>query len=174
MKLADLPSAIHPPAEHEKSVVWRRQQRQTTRRHFIRLVIAAAIGTGLAFASLMPTARQAVAHNTSKTSTWRQSQYCSKSSRGFAGNTGCCNCGSHVSTFNCDSQGWHHHHTFTTFGTNLSYRYIQKTRCNTKYAWLWRRNGINWRCSDGIVKVCWVGRGSACTGWQKTVCPYAL
>lgn len=179
MNLVDLPSAIYPPVEHKANKAWRREQRQATRREFIRLTVTAALGAGLAFVSLMPTARQARAHNP-RTSTYQQTEYCSTSRRrGFAGNTGCCNCGSHVSTFNCDSQGWHHHHTKTALGTNLRYQYKQQARCHDeelsgRYAWLWRRNGVNWRCSDGIVKVCWVGRGGGCSCWQDTVCPYVV
>lgn len=121
MKLADLPSAIHPPDEHQANKAWHRQQRRATRREFIRLTIAAAIGTGLAFVSLMPTARRANAHNTPHTSTWDQDkgEYCSDNGS-WAGNTGCCNCGSFVSTFNCNSRGWNHHDTFTYFGTNYN------------------------------------------------------
>lgn len=184
MKLDDLPSAIYPPAEHKASKAWHRQQRQATRREFIRLAVAAALGTGLAFVSLMPTARRAKAHSyTSRTSTWEETEYCPRRANGFAGNTGCCSCGSYVSTFNCDSQGWHHHHTIssTYLGSNFRYKYKQERRCGTtenrigfRYAWLWNRNDVNWRCSDGKVKVCWVGRGAGCSGWQDTVCPYVV
>ena len=110
MKLTDLPSAIRPPDEYKAGREWRRSKRQTTRREFIRMITTASLGTGLAFASLMPTARPARATHNTKTSTYQESVYCSDNGS-FVDDTGCCDCGSDVSSKYCDSDDWHRHHS---------------------------------------------------------------
>lgn len=180
MRLSDLPSATQPPQGHPLGKEWKQAKRRTTRREFFNLVIRASLATGLAFVSLMPTARRAWATHRTKTSTHQQSVYCSSSRNGWAGNTGCCECGSHVSRAHCDTDDWHRHHRLA--GSHYVYYYRQEARCGTKdpndqidlkYAWLWRRGGTNWRCSDGEYKYCVPGneRSIECTSWQPSVCP---
>ena len=184
MKLADLPSAVHPPAEYELNKEWQRAKRRSTRREFIRLVASAGVGTGLAFVSLMPTARPARAtHLTDTDSVWQgedggEGDYCTDNGE-WAGDTGCAQLPDRlVSSTNCGSDGWHRHHLLT--GTGYAYYYKRHKRCGTssvgtKQAWIWVRNGT-WRCSDGQYKYCVNGYEDAplCASWNLSVCPHCV
>ena len=128
MKLADLPSGIHPPAGHKPDKTWRRERRQSTRREFLRLATRAGIATGLAFASLMPTARRA--HATDMTPVpnglFTTLNRCHGPTNDnwleLAGDTGCCECGSNVADAYYNSEDWHRHHTVYQ-GTNVRIHY---------------------------------------------------
>lgn len=183
MKLADLPSAIHPPNEHKASKAWRRQQRRTTRREFIRLAITAALGTGLAFVSLMPTARRAKATHETPATIWSGCYGPNTSNRVLTPGTGCCSCGSQVSTAFCGSDDWHEHHS-EHLGSGYGYFYaLRDESCgrgrDRHNAWLWTVNNPNnpsvhgqWRCSDGLFRVCTPSNG--CPSWTPTVCPIKI
>lgn len=181
MRIADLPSAAHPPVDYKVNREWQQSKRRATRREFIRLVAGAGIGTGLAFVSLMPTARPARAtHLTDTDSVWQdenggQGDYCTDTGE-WAGDTGCAQVtGRYVSSNNCGSDGWHRHHPVT--GSGYAYYYKRHKRCGTsggtkKHAWIWERNGT-WRCSDGKYKHCVDGYEDdpECASWQLSVCP---
>ena len=170
MTLASLPSAEQPPTDHAMNKTWRRRHRQATRRKFLRLTVAAGLSTGLAFASLMPTARRATATHRTPANLWSGCYGPNTDpDDSLAPATGCCDCGSRVSSTYCNSEGWHRHHNS---GNN---RYdLREASCGGKNAWLWTVpqgsvaiRGV-WRCSDGKYKIC---SGSNCPNWSPSVCP---
>lgn len=109
MRLSDLPSAHRSPENFSPSREERRERRQATRREFLRMITVAGLSTGLAFASLMPTARRASGtHQTPSTAT--SGCYGTNTGSELSGNTGYCLCGSVVSSGVCNSEGWHRHH----------------------------------------------------------------
>jgi hypothetical protein len=165
--ISDLPSAsTRPPGAHI-SRENRRARWRLARREFLRVTSGAAVGTGIAFVGLFPTARRP-AHATHQTpSTLTDGCYGSP----FAGSTGCCACGSNVGSSWCGSDGWHKHHPESGSYWSASYR-LRTGSCNGKNAWIWERGGNDWRCSDGEKRECWyTGGGTQCGGWVPTVCP---
>ena len=189
MRLADLPSSIRPPAGHRPDKVWRRARRHATRREFIRLVTGASLATGLAFASLMPTARRAYATDETPTDLWSWNENgdnprchgpTNDPTLDYAGNTGCCACGSIVSSGYCGSDDWHKHHPeFVNSDIKVEY-WLRNQSCGRETpkqdrlnAWEWKRDGTVWRCSDGKRRYC-VRNSSGdweCSSESKTVCP---
>lgn len=166
LRIADLPSATIPPRDATTRRQVRRTRARLGRREFIRVAAGAAVGTGLAFASLFPTARQAQAHTQAYTSWPPDSSNCIGSP--YAGSTGCCSCGSAVSSIYCASNGWHRHHSVQQGGGTAERQHRPRlTSCNGRNGWRWRRSGNIWRCSDGQARVC----TASCTPWSNTVCP---
>ena len=183
----DLPSAIEPPPGHKPSRAQRARRRRVARREFLSLSAAAALGTGLAFASMMPTARRAYATHLTPSTTSAGCYGPTRTNQSLSGNTGCCTCGSVVSSSNCNSEGWHRHHTQSGGGgcgcTPTWTRYYQPRDKSClgrradgtlvtegKNSWLWTIAGTSetWRCSDGEYKVCTDGN---CGDWIESVCP---
>lgn len=185
MKLADLPSAVRPPAGHSVDRLWKRERRRATRREFLRLAASAGVATGLVFVSFMPTARRAYATNETPSTYWPQSRtdrcYGRNSVHSLASGTGCCSCGSDVSDDYCNSEDWHLHHTQNPSQHVKIYYRLRDHSCgrgvekkeNRKNAWIWRVSGTDWRCSDGQRKYCWSNNGGQweCESWRNTVCP---
>lgn len=162
--MIELVRADAPPAGYELTGRERRVARRQTRREFMRVVTVGAVGTGLAFAGLFPTARPAYAtHNTPSTTT--NGCYANTTS-----STGCCNCGSYVSSSNCGGDNWHHHHKKYYSSTTNWYR-LRRYSCHNKNAWFWTKSGNKWRCSDGKYRVC---GSSGCSSYWKSVCPKNL
>lgn len=186
MKVADLPSAVRPPADHSADLSWKRARWRATRRELLRLAAGASVATGLAFVSFMPTARRAYATHKTPSTYWPQSAtnrcYGPNSGHELASGTGCCSCGSDVSDDHCGSDDWHRHHRLTIDQwTRKEYRLRPKS-CgrgvsanNRRNAWIWRVGSTDWRCSDGHQKICINYTGGSgpwqCGSWQKTVCP---
>lgn len=127
------------------------------RRGFLRVTTAAMFGAGLALVGFFPTAKRAAATNLTP-STTTSSCY----GPPYAGSTGCCACGSNVSTFHCGSDNWHDHHS--SFGWEWR---LRTTSCYSKNAWIWTRGSDDWRCSDGEYRLC----DPSCSSWYKSVCP---
>ena len=183
MKLVDLPSSIHPPAGHKPDKKWRRARRQATRREFIRLATRAGVGTGLAFAALMPTARRAYATHETPALYWPQSpsdKCYGPPGHALVAGTGCCRCGSNVTDQYCNSEDWHLHHTQNPDPNVKIYYKLREQSCGKgvsknqrRNAWIWRVSGTDWRCSDGERKYCWSDNGGQweCEAWRDTVCP---
>ena len=182
MKLADLPSAVRPPADHSANRLWKRERRRATRREFLRLAAGAGVATGLAFVSFMPTARRAYATHETPSTYWQQPHtnrcYGPNSGHELASGTGCCRCGSDVSDDYCNSEDWHVHHVrnpdqWTRIHYRLRLKSCGRGTTNRRNAWIWRVGSTDWRCSDGEKKVCtkYSGGDWQCGDWQKTVCP---
>lgn len=183
MKVADLPSAVRPPADHSADRSWKRARRRATRREFLRLAAGASVATGLAFVSFMPTARRAYATNETPSTYWPQSRTDRCYGSTLVSGTGCCKCGSDVSDEYCNSEDWHRHHTqivdqwikkeyklrLHSCGNNLE----KDEKHLMLNAWIWRLGSTDWRCSDGEKKVCidYNGGGWQCGNWNPTVCP---
>ena len=144
----------------------------------------AGIATGLAFASLMPTARRAHATHRTPLDIWEwdddgDNPRCYGSP--FAGNTGCCACGSIVSSGYCGSDDWHKHHPeFPNSDLKIVYD-LRLQSCGRGeddpeqrlHGWEWKRGSTIWRCSDGWRKTC-VRNSSGdweCSNNSRTVCP---
>ena len=192
MRLTDLPSGIHPPEGHKPDKTWRRERRQSTRREFLQLGTRAGIATGLAFASLMPTARRAYATDETPSTVWLwnddgSNPRCHGSDDDYAGSTGCCACGSYVAAGYCGTDDWHKHHPeFVNSDIKILYE-LRKDSCGVRLededdeelrkvrrnAWEWDRDGTIWRCSDGWRKYCHRNNSGdwQCTSNSKTVCP---
>ena len=180
MKVADLPSAVRPPADQSVDRSWKRSRRRATRREFLRLVAGAGVATDLAFVSFMPTARRAYATHQTPSTYWPQSatnRCYGPPGYTLAPGTGCCSCGSDVSDEYCGSDDWHLHHPQTTGSTRKEYR-LRLESCgrntsNKRNAWIWRVGSTDWRCSDGEKKVCVNDGGGEwqCGNWHPTVCP---
>lgn len=166
--LADLPSATFPPKGTVISRRARRSRSRMARREFMRVAGAAAVGTGLAFVGMFPTARLASATNLTPSTLWGGCY-----DGPFAGSTGCCACGSSVSYGYCGGDGWHKHHN-EGGGTSYSYQYrLRTTSCGGAHnAWIWQLvGGSRWRCSDGQRRTCY---STGCTAWSYTVCAYQV
>lgn len=169
LHFSDLPSATTPPQGTSIPREVRRERSRLARREFMRVTGAAAVGTGLAFAGLFPTARPAHATHPRK---WSAGCYGPRTTgHGYAGSTGCCACGSIVSGTMCRGGRWHRHDN----GGCGAYRYRVRLRsCHgggrPANAWSWVRGGTRWRCSDGQRKYC-TGAQCTCGGWSNTVCP---
>lgn len=179
--LADLPSATTAPAGVVIPRAARRRRAKYARRQFLGFVGASAIGTGLAFAGLFPTARPAGAGHARTLSEGCYGP--NRTSQSLTGSTGCCSCGSSVSSSHCASSGWHRHDTVTSGSTNFKWR-LRETSCRGRRAdgtlapagrnaWKWScANNSSctgtWRCSDGQKMSCTI---TSCSSWTNTVCP---
>lgn len=134
-----------------------------SRRSFLRLVGAGAVGTAFAFFGALPPARRAEAtHLTPKP--YAPGYVCYTP---LYGGTGCCDCGSLVSSAHCGSDNWARHHDTASYDYEL-----RPTSCGGSWnAWKWQRSdtGHWWRCSDGKRRPL----GCGCS-YTKTVCPYDL
>ena len=178
--MLDLPSATEPPDGYKPSKSERVRRRRVARREFLRLTVAAGLGTGLAFASMMPTARRASATHETPSTTSDGCYGPTRTGQSLTGNTGCCTCGSVVNSSMCNSEGWHRHHSQTGV-TWVKYHRLRPTSCKGRRAdgsqvsvgknsWLWTLEGTSetWRCSDGEYNYCF---GGNCSGWLVSVCP---
>lgn len=159
LRLIDLPSTVVRPEGIVISRKAHRARARMARREFVRVTAIAAVGTGLAFAGLFPTARPAYA--THPGTVWNGCY-----DGPFAGATGCCACGSFVNRGYC-AGGWHRHDTIGG-GIRTEYRRRRRSCGGVANAWYWRRNGNRWRCSDGKMRTC---TPDGCGAWSKTVCP---
>lgn len=158
----DLPRGDEIPSGTKVPRAARRAQAGLARRDFLRLTTAAAVGTGLAFASVFPTARRAYGDHLTPASL---SSACYSE---LVPGTGCCACGSEVSSVFCGPDGWHKHHSEGYSGEARNYR-LRTTSCGgTANAWEWDVGGTRWRCSDGEYQVCY---GADCGSWVASVCP---
>lgn len=163
--LEDLPSATVPPKGAVIPKKVRRARARMARREFLRTTGMAAVGTGMAFAGLFPTARRAHATHPQ---TMSDACYGPNSGQSYAGSTGCCACGSTVSSTMCGGGTWHRHDYAGCGG--YSYR-IRYTSCGGDgNAWYWWREGVRWRCSDGQRQYCTTAQ-CTCGSWGNTVCP---
>lgn len=154
-------SDVRPPGVR-RSREHRRWTADQSRRQFLRLASGAALGAGMAFAGVFPTARPAYATHLTPAST---TTGCYGSP--FAGSTGCCACGSYVSSSVCGPDNWHDHHTRAQGPASVYYA-LRTTSCRSKNAWFWTRSGARWRCSDGKYYACASG---GCSSWTNSVCP---
>lgn len=164
--LADLARVDIAPMSWEPAATTRRASRRIGRREFLRVLASAAVGTGLAFAGLFPTTRSVRA--TDRTPACPYSSSCYGGPGDYAGSTGCCSCGSAVSSTYCGSDSWHRDHSVVACCSTTYYR-LRLDSCGGENAWLWNREGTTWRCSDGQKKLCIDGDG--CGSWTDTVCP---
>lgn len=162
-RVIDLPKWTEPPPGTVIPREVRRARAGMARREFMRVAGVAAVGTGLAFAGLFPTARRAYATDLTPSTTWSGCY-----DGPFAGSTGCCSCGSSVSTGYCGSDGWHRHHSVLGSGHRSDYRLRLSSCGGSNNSWLWTRDGTKWRCSDGQARTC---TSSGCSGWSDSVCP---
>lgn len=156
------------------------QPRGLTRREVLRLVVAGSTGLALALLGVFPPARRAAATDQTPSTTSTGCYGPSRTGHTLAGTTGCCVCGSAVSSSYCGSDNWHAHHPSGLYeyklrspvacgGKNASGSWVTK-----KNAWLWTlaSTGRIWRCSDGHRRLC-TSPGD-CSAWTLTVCPYQL
>jgi hypothetical protein len=170
LRVVDLPSAANYPEEGTVARQVRGARARLARREFMRVAVGAAVGTGLAFASLFPSARAAQAHLRTWPFWGLGSDNCILGG-GYAGSTGCCACGSLVSSTYCADNGWHNHHSEQQGGgTAVREHRIRETSCNDRNAWIWARGGTSWRCSDGQRRVC----TASCGAWANSVCPWRV
>lgn len=181
LTLADLPPGDVIPDGVRVPRSARRAQARLARREFVRLVTGAALGTGLAFAGLFPTARPAYAKHLTPSTTSPGCYGPGRTGQALYGSTGCCSCGSQVRTRHCNSEGWHRHHRRATGPKTYRLYKLRLHSCkgrtasgkqvaDGKNSWLWTIRGTDetWRCSDGQARDC-TSRG--CGSWYKTVCP---
>jgi hypothetical protein len=150
------------PEGARRSPEHRRWTAQQTRRQFLRLASVAAMGTGMAFAGAFPTARPAYATHLTPSSV-----YGGCYGGTMAGSTGCCACGSYVSSSVCGPDAWHDHHTRAQGPASVFYS-LRTTSCGGRNAWYWTRGSRRWRCSDGRYYACASG---GCSGTTNSVCP---
>lgn len=165
----------HDPSNEAPST---RSRSQVTRKEFLRLILAGAIGTGLAAVGVLSPARRAMATHSTPSTTSLGCYGPTRTGHSLYGGTGCCgSCGSIVSSTHCGSDNWARHHNTASY----EYRLRQPPVCRGKRsngttepspgknAWFWTRSdtGHVWRCSDGHR------RPLGSTGsWSKLVCPY--
>jgi len=152
-----------------------------SRRTFIGFFGGAAVGAGLAFVGAFPTARRAKATDQTPSTLSAGCYGPNRTGQPLAGNTGCCSCGSNVSSTNCGSDNWHRHHPVTT-SQSVTYFVLRLTSCKGKKAdgttaagknaWEWDLNGSIWRCSDGTKQICVMSQG--CGSLILSVCPKEL
>jgi hypothetical protein len=157
------------PADARPSREHRRWTADQSRRQFLRLCTGAAVGAGMAFAGVFPTARPAYATHQTPALPLSSSCYGPGNGRPLAGSTGCCACGSYVSSSMCGSDNWHEHHTRAQGPASVFYQ-LRTTSCGGRNAWLWTIRGTTrrWRCSDGRYYAC---AGGGCSSWTNSVCP---
>ena len=171
IRIGDLPGAIVPPDGFVLPRKVRRDRARMARREFMHLTAAAAVGTGIAFVSLFPSAKPARATNLTPSTTSSGCYGPSGGEGSYAGSTGCCSCGSLVNSAYCDTDGWHRHHSISG---GLAQYTLRLTSCDDQpgtgaNSWTWSRSGVLWRCSDGQARSC--SPGFPCSNWVDTVCP---
>lgn len=138
------------------------------RRHFLKLIMAAGTGAGMAIIGWLPPTRHARASH----SPYTVQETCSNVSYASTGScTGCSRCCSDVSSTYCGSDNWHRHDAVSIGGDTVDYR-LRMTSCNGNNAWKWTvsdccsgRKNRRYRCSDGQKSI----NGGA---WVDTVCPH--
>lgn len=149
------------------------------RRHFLRAVGAAGVGTGLALLGWLPPLKRAIAgHNT-----YPIYEHCAQID--YGGCYGCLQTDSDVSTSYCAGNNWHRHDSVQSGSTTVTDYAIRHESCTGnkdvypgKNAWKWTVSGCCggrihrvWRCSDGKFRVC---RDGICGSWNKSVCPHQI
>jgi hypothetical protein len=162
----NIPDATTAPPGAARSNVRKAIKRaHISRRGMLRTVVGAGMVIGIASLDLLPTGRKAAAApSTLGACSYYDPPTLTASAYAAWANT--CNAngtGQHVSPVYC-SPSTGYHRTDTLRSGCYSYQYKLATRCLTKNAWVWRKNGVapeyaNKRCSDGLVV-----RKNTCTG----------
>jgi len=166
MERVQLVRADIPPDKGETHSA-RRRRNGIARRELLSLVGRASLATAFALTGVFARAQAAFATDRTPYYPYADDNnnggYCPGSP--LSGSTGCCECGSYVSSAMCGSDIWHLHHNVSPFDYDL-----RETSCGGYNAWRWTKDsdGQKWRCSDGKYKYYTIST------WSNSVCPKQL
>lgn len=172
-----------------------RLETRFARREFLALAVKSAFAIGVGFVGLFAGQRRASAHTAA--GTFSSGCYGPiRTDQALSGSTGCCSCGSNVSSSHCGTDGYHRHHPVVqSGGITVEYRMprLPSKECRGRVPppnaqgvwplaptfedrWNWTlvsgSQSAIWRCHDGQKRTCTSGGG--CTTWSKSVCPKQL